>query len=398
MHIDGAWWLVLACICACSAEKWRFPEGAASVRIDTKVRFVDGDDRPDNSDKMNTSENQVQADEIPFEPASNTVGFYNRPVNGDISGRYPVRVEPNRASAPYSIEGQTHYSITKNPQQYYSDGTLDSMQHCKCVSTPHCRPSSDSLKACGVGKYLCCYKRSNKNYQQNSEYFNEVEDERPVLLPGQNDLAGPFPPSPGTYFNGIFGAEQDRNPSGIGNDRPRAPAVLVGPGGPTGNIGPPRLPVGNANSQNPQIPPVLVGPDGPSGIIGPGPIPNRNPDENRDVGNSESAQRGILVGPGGPTGIIGPAGFNRRPGGFMNNYFYGGGRGSGPGVLVGPGGPTGIIGPGRGILVGPGGPTGQIGPRRPFYYGCPRRYSKSTSTTASSSDSDRNRKNKKHML
>ncbi|KAM3955687.1 uncharacterized protein ACR2FA_010366 [Aphomia sociella] len=353
------WWLVLACICACAAEKWRFPEGAASVRIDTKVHFVDGDDRAnDNNDKSN--ENQVQADEIPFEPASNTAGFYNRPATGEISGRYPVRVESNRA--PYRVEGQSIYTISKNPQNYYSDGTLDSLQHCKCVSTPDCNPSRDSVKACGVGKYLCCYKRPNKNYQQNSEFFNEVEDERPVLLPGQSNIAGPFPPPPDSNYNGIFGNV----------DRPRPQqAVLVGPDGPTGNIGPPIKQGPPPSLQNPQIPPVLVGPEGPTGIIGPAPG-SQNPisDGPRDVGQSESAQRGILVGPGGPTGIIGPGGYNRRPNGFMNYYFGGGrGGGGGPGILVGPGGPTGIIGPGRGILVGPGGPTGQIGPRRPFYYG-----------------------------
>ncbi|XP_052749991.1 uncharacterized protein LOC128200479 [Galleria mellonella] len=402
MNFDGTWWLVLVCVCACSAEKWRFPESAASVRIDTKVRFVDGDDRPNDNEKIKASENQVQADEVPFEPASDTAGFYNRPASGDVSGRFPVRVEGQRA--PYRVEGQAIYSISKTPERYYSDGTLDSMQHCKCVSTPDCRPSSDSLKACGVGKYLCCYKRPNKSYHQNSEFFNEVEDERPVLLPGQENINGPFPPPPGSYFNGVFGAQQEPDSSVIGNiDRPRPQqAVLVGPDGPTGNIGPPNRHVGATGNpslqHNSQVPPVLVGPDGPTGIIGPAPInPNQKPGGNRDVGQSETAQRGILVGPGGPTGIIGPAGFN-RPGGFMN-YYFGGGRSTGPGILVGPGGPTGIIGPGRGILVGPGGPTGQIGPRRPFNYGCPRQQrNKLTSTTSSSSDSYRNRKNKKYVV
>lgn len=231
-----------------------------------------------------------------------------------------------------------------------------------------------------------------------SEYFNEVEDERPVLLPSHSERAGPFPPPPGTALDGFFGpghgheaailgaVQRDQQPGYIspqghvGSKKPvlvgpegptgiigpgQKQDVLVGPNGPTGIIGPgdnrgvlvgPEGPTGIVGPQ--QNRGILVGPNGPTGIVGPGPA-NRQEFEYRaeSQAGSESAQRGILVGPGGPTGIIGPAGYGGRP------------------VLVGPGGPTGIIGPygrqGPAVLVGPGGPTGMIGPprRRPNYYG-----------------------------
>ncbi|KAL0880518.1 hypothetical protein ABMA27_002914 [Loxostege sticticalis] len=409
--------VVLAVALGCAgAEKWRWPEGAASVRIDTKVRFID--DAPLKEHKATRSE--VQADEPQFVEPSNTEGFYNRPPG---VGRYPVRVEAHKA--PYRVDNHGIYSMRKTPH-YYSDGTLDSLQYCKCVSTPECSsPSVDSVKACGVGKFLCCYKKPNKNPLQNTEFFNELEDERPVLLPGQGERAGAFPPPPNsalTALSGVFGpghvheaallsnVQDYRQPEHTlligphgpaGQIRPKEP-VLVGPEGPTGIIGPgqkqvlvgPEGPTGiigpgqNRGVIGPsqQDRGVLVGPGGPTGIIGPGQNrgvvgpgqqdrgvlvgpggptgvigPGYNKQEyeyfnkaNQDIGQSESAQRGILVGPGGPTGIIGPAGYGRRP------------------VLVGPGGPTGIIGPYGGrntppVLVGPGGPTGIIGPPRRYY-------------------------------
>lgn len=33
----------LALVALCAAEKWQWPEGAPSVRIDTKVRFIEND-------------------------------------------------------------------------------------------------------------------------------------------------------------------------------------------------------------------------------------------------------------------------------------------------------------------------------------------------------------------
>ncbi|XP_028040372.1 collagen alpha-1(XXVIII) chain-like [Bombyx mandarina] len=384
-------WLLL--VAAVSGEKFRFPDeqSSASLRIDTKVKFIDS--RGD--DVRSHREPKVQADEIPFREPEETGGFYNRPQG---EGRYPVRVEEH-AQSPYRVQSQAVLTVDV-PKNYDSDGTLDSLQYCKCVDTPDCNPRPDSARACGSGKYLCCYKRkqSNRVNSYPSEYFNEVEDERPMLLPGQQNLARPFPPPPASEANGVFGpghAHQvgllgpfdrpqgflvgSQNPTGnIGNS-----GVLVGPGGPTGSIGPKR-------DQNQGV---LVGPDGPTGVIGPGHSHQGvlvGPDGPRDVGFSESAQRGVLVGPGGPTGIIGPGrNYGRRPvltgpggptgiigpgrngrrgvlvgpGGPTGYIGPGFGRQGSPGVLVGPGGPTGTIGPGRSILVGPGGPTGQIGPQ-----------------------------------
>lgn len=190
-----------------------------------------------------------------------------------------------------------------------------------------------------------------------TEFFNEVEDERPMLLPGRENLARPFPPPPGSEATGFFGSIGHPND----NTHPfnkQQQGVLVGPGGPTGQVGPQSKPD------------VLVGPGGPTGIIGPA-------QTNEDARRSESAQRGVLVGPDGPTGIIGPN-YGRRPvlvGPGGPTGIIGPGRtGRGPGVLVGPGGPTGIIGPGYGrrnpgILTGPGGPTGIIGPGRAYLVG-----------------------------
>ncbi|CAG9787571.1 unnamed protein product [Diatraea saccharalis] len=387
MTIGASTLLVALLACACAAEKWRWPESTSSVRIDTKVHFIDA--KPEDDHKQNRS-SETQSDEPQFEEPANTEGFYNRPPG---VGRYPVHVEMHRA--PYRVDSNSIYDL-RNPQ-HYSDGTLDSLQYCKCVSSPECHPNIDSTKACGVGKFLCCYKRPNKNSQQISEIFNEVDDERPFLLPGQGEHAGPFPPPPSTVLGGSYGSAHNHEAAVLGaaigpanNKKP----VLVGPGGPTGLIGPAQNhagshnPAGNYNpGQSNQG--LLVGPDGPTGIIGPnrgvlvgpeGPTgitgPNRGvltgpggptgivgPRPNKEdfylpsfdaQKAEESAQRGILVGPGGPTGIIGPAGYGRRP------------------VLVGPGGPTGIIGPygnvGRTpVLVGPGGPTGMIGPPRRFY-------------------------------
>ncbi|CAH0675728.1 unnamed protein product [Chilo suppressalis] len=375
--------LIALYACACAAERWRWPEAASSVRIDTKVHFIDAKSEDDQDKNRNSA---VQSDEPQFVEATNTEGFYNRPPG---IGRYPVRVETPRA--PYRVDPGSIYNLRKS-QQHYSDGTLDSMQYCKCVSTPECSPNIDSAKACGSGKFLCCYKQPNKNQLQNSEIFNEVDDERPFLLPGQGERAGPFPSPPGTALDGSFGPGLGHEAAILGASvGPGKKPVLVGPGGPTGIIGPAPNhaslnPTGTFSPDQPNQG-VLVGPDGPTGVIGPnrgvlagpggptgvigpnrgvltgpggptgiiGPAPNKKGYylSNYDGQQSESAQRGVLVGPGGPTGIIGPAGFGRRP------------------VLVGPGGPTGIIGPygrmNRPVLVGPGGPTGMIGPPRRYY-------------------------------
>ncbi|XP_049703484.2 collagen alpha-2(I) chain isoform X1 [Helicoverpa armigera] len=375
MNIGVLWLSVL--LVASSSAKWRWPEGeaAASVRIDTKVRFIEsGDDRdPEKMQGMH----RVQSD-APFKEPQETEGFYNRPPG---SGRYPVRVEAHRT--PYRVDDNAIYPVHTNnavsspPKTTVSDGTLDSLQYCKCVSNPDCDPRPDSLGACGAGKFLCCYPRpSNKDRvtPQNTEFFNELEDQRPMLLPGRENLARPFPPPPNSVHSGLFGSYgpgHDHDSSHIGVfDKP---LVLIGPSGPSGPVGPPNKPIESG---------VLVGPEGPTGIVGP--LPNGPPDSTR----SESAQRGVLVGPvgpsgivgsygrrpvlvgpGGPTGIIGPSRTGRGP-----NVLVGPGGPTGiigparqPGLLTGPGGPTGSIGPGRPILVGPGGPTGQIGPR---YYGC----------------------------
>lgn len=191
-----------------------------------------------------------------------------------------------------------------------------------------------------------------------------------MLFPGKEKGAGPFPPPPNTALHDDFGPGHGHETLVLGTFPSTSMAderfganldiseqkrpVLFGPGR-TGKIGP---------QQNTGV---LVGPGGPTGLIGPSPAG----DPNRDSGPSASAQRGVLVGPGGPTGIIGPYRRNHqhgvfmgtvRPSGFGTGYM----RTRGPGLLVGPGGPTGIIGPGRQLLVGPGGPTGQIGPRGYF--------------------------------
>ncbi|KOB54136.1 Uncharacterized protein OBRU01_25958, partial [Operophtera brumata] len=344
---------------------------------------------------------RVQADEVPFQEAVETGGFYNRPPG---SGRYPVRVE----NAPYRVDQQSIYAVQQHQfaKNSNSDGTLDSLQYCKCVSTPDCNPHQDSDRACGSGQFLCCYKRANKGNQQNSEFFNEIDDERPMLLPGRESGGRPFPSPADTQLNGFFGPGHSHEAALVGEANrgvlvgPQGPTghigygnpgVLVGPDGPSGHIGPvnqnPGIFVG-PNSSGKKNPGVLVGPGGPTGIIGPannnankghlidGPIDPIHPDE--------SAQRGVLVGPGGPTGLIGPQGGYgrrpvlvgpggptgiigpRRPGGFRGYFNNGYGRPMGRGVLVGPGGPTGTIGPGRGLLVGPSGPTGMIGPQEYF--------------------------------
>ncbi|XP_053604475.1 collagen alpha-1(I) chain-like [Plodia interpunctella] len=369
-----AFWVFLALCARATADKWKFPEGSASVRVDTKVQFVD-EGRP-TSDR-NTHQSDILEDEsAPFQPAKDTSGFYNRPI--DASGRYPVRVE-------------THEPYRHLPAQPSYDGTVDSLLQCKCVSNPDCNSGHDSSNVCGPGKHLCCAKRPNKATYPSPEFFNEINDERPQLYPGRDDVAGPFPPPPGSVFNFEHEASGFRQqqpiiigPGSTGNTGPPTKQVLVGPDGPTGIIGPAKT--------RQESPGVLVGPGGPTGVIGP---PNKNDDRYigppRDVGSGESAQRGVLVGPGGPTGMIGPAGYGGRrpilvgpggPTGIIGPFGYGT-QMRNPGLLVGPGGPTGIIGPGRQILVGPGGPTGQIGPRRPFYYAdrdyrrrCPRHRNK----------------------
>ncbi|XP_046978055.1 collagen alpha-2(I) chain-like [Vanessa cardui] len=386
--------LLLATVSYSGAERWSWPDAAAeeSVRIDSKVRFVDAPET-----RRNNKRDNVQADEIPFEEATDTEGFYNRPPG---SGRYPVVVEPERS---LRINGQNVYFLNgQNRNQRYSDGTLDSLQHCKCVSRPDCKVQTDYKRACGTNQYLCCFNVPNRQNSQQSEYFNEVDDERPMLYPSQGNLAGPFPAPHESNANGVFGPDHGPNNVLLGSFEDRRPPqnVLVGPDGPTGIIGPTNQqvlvgPGGPTGVVGPGRP-ILTGPQGPTGVIGPG---NENRDDrnvhtgpNRpsgDAGLSETAQRGVLVGPGGPTGIIGPA-YNRPvlvgpngPTGVIGprrqGVLVGPGGPTGiigpggfnrqpqrPGILVGPGGPTGIIGPGRRVLVGPGGPTGQIGPGNYF--------------------------------
>ncbi|CAB3255001.1 unnamed protein product [Arctia plantaginis] len=245
----GTFWCVLVVVTRSSADQWRWPE-AASVRIDTKIGFIEND----HTNKQNQAKRQD--DDVPFHEPSETEGFYNRPPG---SGKYPVRVEGRRNQA-YRVDGHAIYPLKNGQKQYASnnyDGTVDTLQYCKCVNTPECNPHPSSEAACGLGRYLCCFKRPNKVTQQNTEFFNEVEDERPMLLPGRENLARPFPPPPGSEVTGFFG------PIGHPNDNSHPPfnkqqqGVLVGPEGPTGVVGPQSKPD------------VLVGPGGPTGIIGP---------------------------------------------------------------------------------------------------------------------------------
>ncbi|XP_063622418.1 collagen alpha-2(I) chain-like [Cydia splendana] len=361
---------ILVLLTAARADNWRWPDNAraASVRIDTKVRFVDDERRP----------NKVQADEI--KPPVETEGFYNRPAAGAASGRYAVQSEPH--SQRLTAHDLQLMKLIR-PQQY-SDGTLDSLQYCKCVTslTASCHSRGNSERACPSGQNLCCYKRPNRNpHNTDSGIFSELEDERPMLLPSHESIAGPFgspdediigalKPSVNGYQNGgeyrglLFGPG---GPTGhIGPGR-RENRILVGPSGPTGHIGP------GSNKQ------VLVGPEGSTGIIGP------NGGGRYHDGNNQR-NPGLLVGPEGPTGVIGP---NNR-----NNRYH---QNQSPGVLVGPDGPSGVIGPNYGdnritlgpkqrnpgvlvtdvidhenriaankrypeVLVGPDGPTGVVGP------------------------------------
>ncbi|CAH0719746.1 unnamed protein product, partial [Brenthis ino] len=362
MYIDRflLWLLVARCACA---ERWAWPDagpadsvGDESVRIDNKVSFIDSDSQQRNTKR----DSNIQADEIPFEEATDTQGFYNQPPG---AGRYPVRVEQGYDNG-IRINGQTVFLNDQN-----RDGALDSLQHCKCVSRPDCQVQTDYNNACGTNQYLCCYNQPRQQNKYPSEYFNEVDDHS-MLYPNQANIAGAFLPP--NSNNGLFRPNHETY-----NNRDQA--ILVGPGGPTDSIGP-------------QKNQVLVGPGGPTGVIGPERpafVDSQGENKNHghknilvgpegptgEIGPSESAQRGVLVGPGGPTGIIGPA-FNRPvlvgPGGPTGMI--------GPrrqGVLVGPGGPTGIIGPSRfnrpsqnpGVLVGPGGPTGIIGPGRQILVG-----------------------------
>lgn len=357
------WLLVATCACA---ERWSWPDdsvGEDSVRIDSKLHFGDPDTQ--RNSKRNSN---IQQDELPFQEATDTQGFYNRPAD---AGRYPMRVEPG-FNQGIRINGQTVF-LNDYDRNQESDGTLDSLQHCKCVSRPDCQVQNDYRNACGTNQYLCCYNQPRQQNRYPSEYLNEIDNGRPMIYPNIQNV-GAFPQQ-NNINKGIFRPNQGTEPG-----------VLVGPGGPTGSIG----------TQNNQV---LVGPGGPTGIIGPQNL-NKNVGNKNilvgpngptgDIGPSETAQRGVLVGPGGPTGIIGPA-FNRPvlvgpggPTGVIGPRRPGQGVLVGPGgptgvigpsgfnrpsqrpVLVGPGGPTGIIGPGRQILVGPGGPTGQIGPRNFF--------------------------------
>ncbi|XP_039755142.1 collagen alpha-2(I) chain-like [Pararge aegeria] len=350
--------LLLMALTSSAGERWRWPdaEGAESVRIDTKVGFVD-----DQGNSKRNNRGNIQADEITFQQPTDTQGFYNRPPG---NGRYPVRVERVRDDPDIRINGRPAPNNGGHTNEKYQDGTLDSLQYCKCASTPDCEVRTDYAKACDANQYLCCYNDPGKQNGLQSEFFNEVDDERPMLFPGQSSNAGPFSStnydnnaviSPG-YGHGSFQSQSGllTGPGGpTGINGPERKPVLVGPGGPTGIIGPQRKPVlvgpgGPTGVIGPQRKPVLVGPGGPTGVIGPG--------GHNEVGNSG---RPVLVGPGGPTGVIGPD--------YDKPYLVGPGgsrgeRGHDKQILVGPSGPTGVVGPERPVLVGPGGPTGIIGP------------------------------------
>ncbi|XP_047990105.1 collagen alpha-2(I) chain-like isoform X2 [Leguminivora glycinivorella] len=422
----------LLLLAAVRADNWRWPDNAraASVRIDTKVRFVDDERRP----------NKVQADEI--KPPVETEGFYNRPADGAASGRYAVSTEihPQRLTA-HDLELM---KLVRPQQQHYSDGTLDSLQYCKCVSslTSSCHTNANSERACPTGQSLCCYKRPNRNpHNSDSGIFSELDDERPMLLPSHesrpglfgapdDDLIGALKPAVNGYQQGgeyrglLFGPG---GPTGIIGPRRRENKVYVGPTSPTGHIGPglnkqvlvsPEGPTGvigptrGGRYQDENRPGVLVGPDGPTGVVGPnhgdnqhhhnkypgvlvghdGPSGGIGPNYVDNRINSNQRNPGILVGPGGPTGAIGPndhenslAGNQRHPGVLVGPNGPTGVVGPGhrddrdfttqgfnqhPGVLVGPEGPTGHIGVPQ-VLVGPGGPTGGIGPNHKK--GCPKR-------------------------
>ncbi|CAF4852836.1 unnamed protein product [Pieris macdunnoughi] len=297
---------ILAVTSVTQAEQWRWrsdersgeSQEAQSVRIDNKVRFEDSADRALNSDEM--------------------AGFYKRP----FADRALVA---DRAAA---AERQ---------------GTLDDLQYCRCERTPvrNLQCVTGSRKGCSSHDYLCCSLPATQD-------SNRADRPLAVGAEGSTGAVGPFDNintdsgesasaqrgffSPGGIFDSGFSRPVLVGPGGpTGMVGPRGQGVLVGPGGPTGIIGPARFNQGYGASR----PGILVGPGGPTGIFG-------------------SRRQGVLVGPSGPTGIIGPAGFNQG---------YGASR---PGILVGPGGPTGRVGPGRQVLVGPGGPTGQIGPRGSF--------------------------------
>lgn len=115
-----------------------------------------------------------------------------------------------------------------------------------------------------------------------TEFFNEVEDERPMLLPNRENIARPFPPPPEAEINPGFGPGHAHNVGILGAlDRNDA--------------------LGGQNNGNRGV---LVGPDGPTGVIGP---TQQNPD--------------VLVGPGGPTGVIGPTNNRRDVGPYEQNIY-----------------------------------------------------------------------------
>ncbi|CAG5054669.1 unnamed protein product [Parnassius apollo] len=372
------WFMVLA---ICSAEKWRFPE-TESIRIDSKVRFTQSDQpSSDSQNSVSTRDRiNVQLDEIPVREPSEADGFYNQPSS---PRRYPSRVEVNSGSR-LDLQRRNYNQRDRDRQRnpmYESDGTLDSLQVCKCSPTPSCGQRSDSSRVCGANMYLCCY---SEHKQRPSEYFNELVDERPMLLPGQFLSAGPFPPPPDTLLTGHYEpghAHEAALLSAMGS----RPGILVGPQGPKEIFNPAQRPT-NVNSRpsvlvgpdgltgifGPNNKQILVGPDGPTGIIGPTDSstgnyePTRRP-FNNNVNIINSSKRPVLVGPNGPTGIVGPTGSptgiygdTRRPFNNEGNTINSSNR---P-VLVGPEGPTGVIGPSDNpsILVGPNGPTGTIGP------------------------------------
>ncbi|CAH2241422.1 jg15619 [Pararge aegeria aegeria] len=148
--------LLLMALTSSAGERWRWPdaEGAESVRIDTKVGFVD-----DQGNSKRNNRGNIQADEITFQQPTDTQGFYNRPPG---NGRYPVRVERVRDDPDIRINGRPAPNNGGHTNEKYQDGTLDSLQYCKCASTPDCEVRTDYAKACDANQYLCCYNDPGK--------------------------------------------------------------------------------------------------------------------------------------------------------------------------------------------------------------------------------------------
>ncbi|KPJ16071.1 hypothetical protein RR48_06026 [Papilio machaon] len=390
------WWVTL--IAVCSAEKWRFPEKTArSARIDSKVKFTEPSINSNQNflpNRGNIPNNAVPNDLIDQAASQN---FYYQPG----PGQYGDVVQPLQGQkVPFLMHQTSDKELVKPVHE--SDGTLDSLDRCMCRQKRDCMQRLTNAHVCGPNMKLCCFTDNNLSAVNRAEYFNELVDERPMLLPGRAPNSGPFPPPPDSVLTGAGKYAPGRAPDAMllaaldmyrdqpAPTRPRhdpllstpnhVPApqlnrpVFIGTGGPNAlhRAGTHMVSKNNYILANNAKRPLLVGPEGPSGVVGPyriGPqslhpkplvINDERPEltnpngQNyegslipyslqQDLHPSQSAQRPILVGPGGPTGVIGPE-YNQRP------------------ILVGPGGPTGIIGPRRPILVGLGGQSGMIGP------------------------------------